>query len=187
MKAIISMVLSQEEAVGHASSAYIDDIYINEDIVPSTRVRERLAQFRLEYGWRTAHRYWDWWTGRPCAARWLSPWGMVHRQLRAERVGRCLFFSDRSSFGEHETTGGRILSTARKRCPTYHASRSGCGVGRHQYGSPLARQGAARKNKLYACITGYRTLTGKVRVYTKAANEMLLRKWMNTLKELVKE
>ena len=34
MKAIISAVLSQEEAVGHAASAYIDDIYVNKDVVP---------------------------------------------------------------------------------------------------------------------------------------------------------
>ena len=48
MKAIVSEVLSQEEAVGHAASAYIDDIYVNEDVMPATRVREHLARFGLE-------------------------------------------------------------------------------------------------------------------------------------------
>ena len=48
MKAIVSAVLSQEEAVGRSAFAYIDDIYVNEDIVPVTRVREHLAQFGLK-------------------------------------------------------------------------------------------------------------------------------------------
>ena len=48
MKAIVSAVLLQEEAVGCAASAYIDNIYVNEDVVPVTPVREHLAQFRLE-------------------------------------------------------------------------------------------------------------------------------------------
>ena len=48
MKAIVSAVLSQEEAVDHAASAYIDDIYVNEDVMPATRVREQLARFGLE-------------------------------------------------------------------------------------------------------------------------------------------
>ena len=48
MKAIVSAVLSQEEAVGHAASAYIDGIYVNEDVMPATRVREHIARFGLE-------------------------------------------------------------------------------------------------------------------------------------------
>ena len=47
MKAIVSGVLSQEDAVSHAASAYID-IYVNEDVRPTTRIREHLARFRLE-------------------------------------------------------------------------------------------------------------------------------------------
>ncbi len=39
MKAIISMVLAQEETVGCTVSAYIDDMYINEDLMPVTHVR----------------------------------------------------------------------------------------------------------------------------------------------------
>ena len=48
IKAIASAVLSQEEAVGHAASAYIDDIYVNEDVMPAIHVREHLARFGLE-------------------------------------------------------------------------------------------------------------------------------------------
>ena len=48
MKAIVSAVLLQEEAMERAESAYIDDIYINEDVVPVTRVREHLVQFGLK-------------------------------------------------------------------------------------------------------------------------------------------
>ena len=48
MKAIVSAVLSQEEAVDCAASAYIDNIYVNEDVVPATCVREHLAQFGLK-------------------------------------------------------------------------------------------------------------------------------------------
>ena len=48
MKAIVSAVLSQEEVMGRTASTYINDIYINEDIVPATRVREHLVQFGLK-------------------------------------------------------------------------------------------------------------------------------------------
>ena len=46
MKAIVSAALSQEEAVSYAESAYID-IYLNEDVMPATRVREHLAKFEF--------------------------------------------------------------------------------------------------------------------------------------------
>ena len=45
MKAIVSAVLLQAEAVSHAASAYID---INEDVIPTTHVREHLTRFGLE-------------------------------------------------------------------------------------------------------------------------------------------
>ena len=34
IKAIVSMALSQEEAVSHAVSAYINDISVNKDVLP---------------------------------------------------------------------------------------------------------------------------------------------------------
>ena len=59
MKAIVSAVLSQEEAVGHAASAYINGIYVNEDVMPSTHIREHLARFGLECkdpdDWKMTH------------------------------------------------------------------------------------------------------------------------------------
>ena len=48
MKAIISTVLAQEETVGCMASVYIDNIYINEEVMPATHIREHLAQFGLE-------------------------------------------------------------------------------------------------------------------------------------------
>ena len=36
------------KAMGYMASAYIDDIYANEDVMPTTRVREHLARFGLE-------------------------------------------------------------------------------------------------------------------------------------------
>ena len=47
MKAIINAVLSQEEKVKEGTSAYLDDIYVNEDIVSSSHVKAKLAQFDL--------------------------------------------------------------------------------------------------------------------------------------------
>ena len=47
MKAIIGAVLSQEEKVKEGTSAYFDDIYVNEDIVSSLHVKAKLAQFGL--------------------------------------------------------------------------------------------------------------------------------------------
>ena len=49
MKTIISTVLLQEEAVGRAASAYINDIYVNEDLVPTIHIRENLVQFGLKW------------------------------------------------------------------------------------------------------------------------------------------
>ena len=43
MKAIINAVLSQEEKVKERTSAYLDDIYVNDDIVSKVK----LAQFGL--------------------------------------------------------------------------------------------------------------------------------------------
>ena len=47
MKAIINAVLSQEEKVKDGISAYIDDIYVNDDIVSSLHVKAKLVQFGL--------------------------------------------------------------------------------------------------------------------------------------------
>ena len=49
MKTIIGAVLSQEEKVKQRASAYLNDIYVNKDIVSSLHVRMKLAQFGLIY------------------------------------------------------------------------------------------------------------------------------------------
>ena len=49
MKVIINAVLSPEEKVKEGTSAYVDDIYVSEDIVSSLHVKAKLAQFGLIY------------------------------------------------------------------------------------------------------------------------------------------
>ena len=48
MKTIVNAVLSQEKAIKDATSAYIDDVYVNEDIESASCVRDKLAHFGLE-------------------------------------------------------------------------------------------------------------------------------------------
>lgn len=48
MKAIVSTVMKQEEAIDRMTSAYIESISVNEDVVPTTRIREHLPRFGLE-------------------------------------------------------------------------------------------------------------------------------------------
>lgn len=48
MKAIVSTVMRQEEAIDRMTSAYIESISVNEDVVPTTRIREHLPRFGLE-------------------------------------------------------------------------------------------------------------------------------------------
>ena len=48
MQAIVEAALSKDNAVRQATSAYIDDVFINEDIVSATRVKQHLANFGLK-------------------------------------------------------------------------------------------------------------------------------------------
>ena len=48
MRAIVEDALSKDDAVRQATSAYIDDVFINEDIVSATRVKQYLANFGLK-------------------------------------------------------------------------------------------------------------------------------------------
>lgn len=47
MKAIIDAVLSQDEAIANVTSAYIDNIYVNESLIPVARVRDLLSKYGL--------------------------------------------------------------------------------------------------------------------------------------------
>ena len=47
MKTIVNAVLSQQETIKEGTSAYLDDIYVNEDVVSSSHVRSKLAEFGL--------------------------------------------------------------------------------------------------------------------------------------------
>ena len=48
MRAIVEAALSKDDAVMQATSAYIDDVFINEDIVSAIRVKQHLANFGLK-------------------------------------------------------------------------------------------------------------------------------------------
>ena len=48
MLSIVEAALSKDDAVRQATSAYIDDVFINEDIVSATRVKQNLANFGLK-------------------------------------------------------------------------------------------------------------------------------------------
>ena len=47
MKTIVNAVLSQQETIKEGTSAYLYDIYVNEDVVSSSRVRSKMAEFGL--------------------------------------------------------------------------------------------------------------------------------------------
>ena len=47
IKIIISAVLSQEKMVKKVMWAYLDDIYINEDVSPTSHIQAKLVQFGL--------------------------------------------------------------------------------------------------------------------------------------------
>ena len=47
MKTIVNAMLSQQETIKEGTSVYLDDIHVNEDVVSSSRVRSKLAEFGL--------------------------------------------------------------------------------------------------------------------------------------------
>ena len=47
MQTIVDAILAKDECIQRATSAYIDDIYINESVVPAARVKEHLDNFGL--------------------------------------------------------------------------------------------------------------------------------------------
>lgn len=50
MKSILDTVLSKDDITQQARSAYIDDIYINENIASVAHVQQPLANYRLTSG-----------------------------------------------------------------------------------------------------------------------------------------
>uniref|UniRef100_A0A5S6R0A2 Integrase catalytic domain-containing protein n=1 Tax=Trichuris muris TaxID=70415 RepID=A0A5S6R0A2_TRIMR len=48
LKAILNFVLSQDPAIKRGTSAYVDDILVNEDVIPASRVKEELERYGLE-------------------------------------------------------------------------------------------------------------------------------------------
>lgn len=48
MKAVLAHILSQDQDVRQGTSAYVDDIFVNEDIVPASRVVKHLNNYGLQ-------------------------------------------------------------------------------------------------------------------------------------------
>ena len=47
IQAIVEATLSKNDAIWQGTSAYIDDVFINENIASAIRVRQHLANFGL--------------------------------------------------------------------------------------------------------------------------------------------
>ena len=48
MKAVLAKVLSQDNTIQQATSPYLDDIFVNEDVASAEQVERHLCQFGLE-------------------------------------------------------------------------------------------------------------------------------------------
>ena len=104
-------------------------------------------------------------------------------------MGRCRFPSNRSNLGvARDGVEGCLLAATRSRHPTHQLGQTGRSI--ESINLALQGQGKVLHVKtdsvcLYHWISD--TLTRKARVRTKAASEMLIRRPLSTLKELVKE
>ena len=47
MQTIVDAILTKDRSIQQATSAYIDDVYVDESIVPAARVKEHLCSFGL--------------------------------------------------------------------------------------------------------------------------------------------
>ena len=47
MQTIVDAILTKDKCIQRATSAYIDDLYVDESIVPAARVKEHLCSFGL--------------------------------------------------------------------------------------------------------------------------------------------
>ena len=47
MQTIVHAILTKDKSIQWATSAYIDDVYVDESIVPVARVKEHLCSFGL--------------------------------------------------------------------------------------------------------------------------------------------
>ena len=48
MKTVLDVVVKQDESVAKAVSSYVDDVLVNEDVMPAENVSEHLRAFGLE-------------------------------------------------------------------------------------------------------------------------------------------
>lgn len=47
MRFIINIVVAQDENINEATSSYIDNVFVNENICPASRVKKHLQRFGL--------------------------------------------------------------------------------------------------------------------------------------------
>ena len=124
-----------------------------------------------------------------CTTGWTGLWRLVRGRPRAERAGQCQFSGDQSGFGETWNSAGRcLLAATREWHPTYQPCRAGHYIERCQL--TLQWQSKVLHVKTDSvCVYHWvsDTLTGRAWVRTKTASEMLIRKQLNTLKDLVDE
>ena len=48
MKSVLTAVLTQDETVDRATSSYLDDIFVNEDVISAQFIEKHLSQYGLE-------------------------------------------------------------------------------------------------------------------------------------------
>ena len=48
MKSVLTAVLTQDETVDHATSSYLDDIFVNEDVISAQFIEKHLSRYGLE-------------------------------------------------------------------------------------------------------------------------------------------
>ena len=117
-------------------------------------------------------------------AGWPHIRRLVHAGKRTEHVGGCELSGDWCAVGEEWSCDwGRLLvATDEWRC-SHQPGRAWCGDERRQPGRKLCIH--TDSLCVYHWISD--TLTGKARVRTKAASEMLIRRRLETIRKLVME
>ena len=115
-----------------------------------------------------------------------SLWRLVCRWPGTEYVGWCQLLSDWSGIGgTQNSAGGCLLAATKKWRPTYQPSQTIRRVKGYQFCSPVERPGAAHENRL--CVHAPLGIGHSDWENVSAYYEMLIRRWLNTLKELMEE
>ena len=128
-----------------------------------------------------AHGVWD---HGPCTTGWSSSWKLV-QGWPVECVGRCQFSGNQSGSGETWNNAGEcLLAATRERHPTYQTPWAGHHIERRQFSSPVAEQGATCEDRFCVHVPlGIQHPDGET-TSEYQGSEMLIRRWLNILKDL---